>query len=32
MALRGCKLITAVTIMAELGDITRFDSPCQLMG
>jgi transposase len=31
MALRGCKLITAVTIMAELGDITRFDSPRQLM-
>lgn len=32
MALRGCKLITAMTIMAELGDITRFDSPRQLMG
>lgn len=31
MALRGCKLITAMTIMAELGDITRFDSPRQLM-
>jgi len=31
MALRGCKLITAITIMAELGDITRFDSPSQLM-
>lgn len=31
MALRGCKLITAMTIMAELGDITRFDSPSQLM-
>ncbi len=27
MALRGVKLITAMTIMAELGDITRFDSP-----
>lgn len=31
MALRGCKLITAMTLMAELGDITRFDSPRQLM-
>jgi len=31
MALRGCNLITAMTIMAELGDITRFDSPRQLM-
>ena len=28
MALRGCKLITAMTIIAEL---TRFDSPRQLM-
>lgn len=31
MALRGVKLITAMTTMAELGDITRFDSPRQLM-
>lgn len=31
MALRGLKLITAMTVMAELGDITRFDSPRQLM-
>ncbi len=31
MALRGIKLITAMTVMAELGDITRFDSPSQLM-
>jgi len=31
MALRGCKLNTAMTIMAELGDITRFDSARQLM-
>jgi transposase len=31
MALRGIKLITAMTVMAELGDITRFDSPRQLM-
>jgi transposase len=32
MALRGVSLITAVTTLAELGDITRFDSPRQLMG
>jgi transposase len=31
MALRGVDTLTAVTIMAELGDITRFDSPRQLM-
>ncbi len=31
MALRGCKLITAMTVVAELGDITRFDSPRQLL-
>lgn len=31
MALRGCQLVTAMTIVAELGDITRFDSPRQLM-
>ena len=31
MALRGVKLITAMTVMAELGDISRFDSPRQLM-
>ncbi|NOX76261.1 MAG: IS110 family transposase [Gammaproteobacteria bacterium] len=31
MALHGVKQITAMTIMAELGDITRFDSPRQLM-
>ena len=32
MALRGVDLITAVTTLAELGDITRFESPRQLMG
>lgn len=32
MALRGISLITAMTTLAELGDITRFDSPRQLMG
>ena len=31
MALRGIKLISAMTLLAELGDITRFDSPVQLM-
>jgi len=31
MALRGVKLITAMTVIAELGDISRFDSPRQLM-
>ena len=29
-ALRGVQQITALTIVAELGDITRFDSPRQL--
>lgn len=32
MALRGVSLITAMTTVAELGDLTRFDSPRQLMG
>ncbi len=31
MALRGIKLVSAMTLMAELGDITRFESPRQLM-
>lgn len=31
MALRGVSLIAAMTILAELGDISRFDSPRQLM-
>lgn len=31
MSLRGVKLVTAMTIVAELGDITRFESPRQLM-
>lgn len=30
-ALRGVALITAMTVVAELGDLTRFDSPRQLM-
>ena len=31
MALRGIRLITAMTVVAEIGDITRFDSPRKLM-
>jgi len=31
MALRGIDLVSAATIMAELGDLTRLDSPRQLM-
>lgn len=31
MALRGVDLVAAMTIVAEIGDITRFDSPSQLM-
>ncbi len=31
MALRGVSLVTAMTILAELGDITRFHSPRELM-
>ena len=31
MSLRGVGLITAVTVLAELGDISRFDNARQLM-
>jgi transposase len=31
-ALRGVNMITAVTIMSEVGDLRRFQSPRQLMG
>jgi hypothetical protein len=31
LAMRGVALVTAMTIVAELGDISRFDSPRQLM-
>ena len=31
MALRGVQLITALTVVAEIGDLTRFTSPRQLM-
>jgi len=32
MALRGVSVMAAVTILAELGDLSRFDSPRELMG
>ena len=31
MAMRGVGLVSAMTVLAELGDISRFDSPRQLM-
>lgn len=31
MALRGINFVTAMTIIAELGDLSRFESPRQLM-
>ncbi len=31
MAMRGVRMIVAVTVIAELGDITRFTNPKQLM-
>ncbi|WP_280550774.1 IS110 family transposase [Halomonas sp. 11-S5] len=31
MAMRGISLIAGMTVLAELGDISRFDSPRQLM-
>lgn len=31
MALRGVSLVSAMTILAELGDLSRFDSARQLM-
>lgn len=31
MALRGIDLVSAMTLLAELGDLTRFDAPRQLM-
>ncbi len=32
LALRGIDRLAAVTLLAELGDISRFDNPRQLMG
>ena len=31
MTMRGVRMVVAVTIMAELGDLTRFENPKQLM-
>ena len=31
ISLRGVNVLTAVTVLAELGDLTRFDNPRQLM-
>jgi len=31
MALRGVRMVAAVTMIAELGDLTRFENPKQLM-
>jgi transposase len=31
MALRGVNLVTAITIVAEVGDMSRFDNPRQFM-
>jgi transposase len=31
MALRGVDLVSAFTLVAEIGDFTRFPSPCHLM-
>ena len=32
MALRGVNSVTAMSVVTELGDISRFESPRQLMG
>jgi transposase len=32
MALRGVDYIAAITLLAELGDLTRFERPSELMG
>lgn len=32
VALRGVDYVAAITVLAELGDISRFDSPKELMG
>ncbi len=31
MAMRGIDLIAAATLLAEIGDLSRFRTPCQLM-
>jgi hypothetical protein len=30
-AMRGVSFIVAVTVVAEIGDVRRFDNPCQVM-
>ena len=32
MAMRGMDLISAATFLAEIGDLSRFQHPCELMG
>ena len=32
MSLRGVQVIMAMTLVAEAGDLSRFDDPRQLMG
>lgn len=32
MAMRGIDLISATVFLAEIGDLSRFQSPCELMG
>jgi transposase len=32
MSLRGFQIVTAMTVIAELGDLDRFETPRQLMG
>jgi transposase len=32
MAMRGMDLISATTFLAEIGDLSRFQNPCELMG
>jgi len=31
MSMRGVKMVVAVTVVSELGDLSRFDNPKQLM-
>ena len=31
-AMRGIDLVAAVTVLAEIGDLSRFQNPCELMG
>ena len=32
MAMRGIDLVAAVTVLAEIGDLSRFQNPRELMG